>query len=177
MARKAGGGWSSTGKKQQGGVHVVPRTTTALSSSMPSPLLTSATISTIVFPTMIQLTNQPAQALEEEHPSISTYLHSLSPDYNTNSTAQIPTDPNEVSALAVDNYTSAQTSDLLAQTRVIMEQCERDGTDPDERLREVVERAVREGFNFGGQLGDAAAGGAGGEVAEAEVKRSREDGA
>jgi len=57
-----------------------------------------------------------------------------------------------------------------------MEESERDGTDPDERLREVVERAVREGFNFGGVLGGVAG------VAESiEVdgggKRSRDDGA
>jgi len=56
-----------------------------------------------------------------------------------------------------------------------MEESERDGTDPDERLREVVERAVREGFNFGGALGGVA------EIAESiEVdegrKRTREDG-
>jgi hypothetical protein len=37
-----------------------------------------------------------------------------------------------------------------------MEESERDGTDPDDRLREVVERAVREGFNFGGALGEVA---------------------
>lgn len=36
-----------------------------------------------------------------------------------------------------------------------MEESQRDGTDPDERLREVVERAVRDGFSFGGQVGDA----------------------
>lgn len=37
-----------------------------------------------------------------------------------------------------------------------MEESERDGSNPDERLREVVERAVREGFNFGGVLGGVA---------------------
>lgn len=35
-----------------------------------------------------------------------------------------------------------------------MEQSERDGTDPEARLRELVERAVSEGISFGGQLGD-----------------------
>lgn len=131
-----------------------------------------------------QLTPQPAQALEEEHPQIASYLHSLSPSSTSNPTLSLNqnTNPEDVSALAVDQYTSQQTTDLLAETRVIMEQCERDGTDPDERLREVVERAVREGFNFGGQLGDAAGGGGGGEGEEDEgmsndTKRPREDGA
>lgn len=60
-----------------------------------------------------------------------------------------------------------------------MEESERDGTDPDERLREVVERAVREGFNFGGVLGGVA--GVAGVAESIEVddgggKRSREDG-
>ena len=36
-----------------------------------------------------------------------------------------------------------------------MEESERDGTDPDERLREVVERAVSNGMSFGGQIGAA----------------------
>lgn len=60
-----------------------------------------------------------------------------------------------VSALAVDEYANRQTSSLLTETRRIMEESQRDGTDPDERLREVVERAVRDGFSFGGQVGDA----------------------
>ena len=59
-----------------------------------------------------------------------------------------------------------------------MEESERDGTDPDERLREVVERAVRQGFSFGGQLGDAA-GTASGQTAEVDgqvdTKRTREE--
>lgn len=57
-----------------------------------------------------------------------------------------------------------------------MEEAERDGTDPDERLREVVERAVRQGFSFGGQLGDAAGAGQAAEMdGQAETKRTRED--
>lgn len=61
-----------------------------------------------------------------------------------------------------------------------MEEAERDGTNPDERLREVVERAVRQGFSFGGQLGDAAGSGTGvgsGQTpadGQVETKRTRE---
>jgi hypothetical protein len=60
----------------------------------------------------------------------------------------------------------------LEETKRIMEESERDGTDPDDRLREVVERAVREGFNFGGQLGDAVAG----ETGEDEERKRARDG-
>lgn len=81
-----------------------------------------------------------------------------------------------ISALAVDNYTSTQTTNLLEETKRIMEESERDGTDPDERLREVVERAVREGFNFGGALGGVAAVAESIEVEDGR-KRTREDGA
>jgi len=122
----------------------------------------------------LQLTSQPAQALEDEHPQISSYLYSLDPSAPQ---PQTTTEEEEgpISALAVDNYTSTQTTNLLEETKRIMEESERDGTDPDERLREVVERAVREGFNFGGALGGVA------EIAESiEVdegrKRTREDG-
>ncbi len=44
---------------------------------------------------------------------------------------------------------------LLSETQRIMEESQRDGTNPDERLREVVERSVRDGIEFGGQVGDA----------------------
>lgn len=97
--------------------------------------------------------------LDDEHPEISTYLRSLTgapPPAPPTQPLENNPNANDVSALAVDNYTSQQTTDLMEETRRIMEAAERDGTDPDERLREVVERAVRQGFSFGGQLGDAA---------------------
>ena len=59
-----------------------------------------------------------------------------------------------------------------------MEESQRSGTDPDERLREVVERAVRDGFSFGGQIGDAVrdpVNGEGDRTGE-EKKRTRADG-
>lgn len=131
---------------------------------------------------------QAADALEEDHPEISSYLRSLTDPTSTttsNSQTQDLTNPNatevDVSALAVDEYTSQQTSSLLEDTKRIMEEAERDGTDPDERLREVVERAVRQGFSFGGQLGDAAGSGSAlgtGQTSEVDgqvdTKRTRE---
>jgi hypothetical protein len=142
--------------------------------------LTRSPLSGLIIPSLHQARadKQPAEALAEEHPQISQYLLSLDP-----SNPQPPSLPSAeeeeegpISALAVENYTSTQTTNLLEETKRIMEESERDGTDPDERLREVVERAVREGFNFGGVLGGVAG------VAESiEVdgggKRSREDGA
>ena len=120
---------------------------------------------------------KPAEALAEEHPQISQYLLSLDPS-NPQQTLP-PTELEEegpISALAVENYTSTQTTNLLEETKRIMEQSERDGTDPDEILREVVERAVREGFNFGGVLGGVAGVAESIEVDDGGGKRSREDG-
>lgn len=72
---------------------------------------------------------------------------------------------------AVDTFASQQTSNLMEEARAIIEQAERDGVDPDERLREVVQRAVREGFQYGGDLGEVSAPDAG---AESDNKRSRD---
>jgi hypothetical protein len=95
-----------------------------------------------------------AEFLEEDHPEITEYLRSLLPEQDQ-PTQPLPTGQTpEVSALAVDNYANEQTTVLMEETRRIMEESERDGTDPDERLREVVEKAVREGFTFGGQVGE-----------------------
>jgi hypothetical protein len=143
--------------------------------------LTRSPLSGLIIPSLHQARadKQPAEALAEEHPQISQYLLSLDPSNPHPQPPSAITETEEdgpISALAVENYTSTQTTNLLEETKRIMEESERDGTDPDERLREVVERAVREGFNFGGVLGGVAG------VAESiEVdgggKRSREDGA
>jgi hypothetical protein len=132
-------------------------------------------ISTPLYP-QVTLTHQPAQALEEEHPQISTYLHSLDPNSQSTINPANPTTSTEegpISALAVETYTSHQTTNLLEETKRIMEASERDGTDPDEQLREVVERAVREGFNFGGALGGVAAAASGVEVDGEDEGRKR----
>lgn len=67
----------------------------------------------------------------------------------------------------MDAYASHQTNDLLAQAQTIMAQAEQDGSDPDAALREVVGRAVREGFSFGAEQ-------RGGEQEEG-AKRSRQE--
>ncbi|KAK4688657.1 hypothetical protein P7C73_g1461, partial [Tremellales sp. Uapishka_1] len=110
------------------------------------------------------------EALQEDHPDIAAYLLSLT----TSST--LPPNPSSaqpqisVSELAVDNYASEQTAALLQQTKEIMEAAERDGVSPDAQLRQVVERAVRDGLTFGGELGGQDQGGG-----EEEHKRSRVD--
>lgn len=93
----------------------------------------------------LETDSKAAQALEDEHPEISAYLNGAS----TNIDGETPA----VSALAVENYTSTQTANLIAQSQAIMAEAERTGEDPDERLREVVQQAVRDGFTFGGGLG------------------------
>ncbi|KAL1409711.1 hypothetical protein Q8F55_003707 [Vanrija albida] len=92
-----------------------------------------------------------ADSLEEDHPAVAAYLRGVTGEAAPETHAGA-----EVSQYAVDQYASRQTDDLLAETQRIMEESERDGVDPEERLREVVGRAVRQGFNFGGELGHAA---------------------
>jgi hypothetical protein len=74
----------------------------------------------------------------------------------------------DVSQMAVDAYASQQSSNLVEDARAIIEQAERDGVDPDERLREIVQRAVRDGFLFGGAAAEA-----GDAAPDAESKRPR----
>jgi hypothetical protein len=67
--------------------------------------------------------------------------------------AQAGEDSARPSDTEVDAYATEQAGSLLEETQRIMAEAERDGSNPDERLREVVERAVRDGFSFGGQIG------------------------
>jgi hypothetical protein len=79
----------------------------------------------------------------------------------------------DVPQLAIDRIAGQQTDDLLADARAIMEQAERDGVDPDERLREILQRAVREGFRVGGNIGAGAGGGSDANLESPNAKRSR----
>ncbi|WVF72126.1 hypothetical protein IAT40_006938 [Kwoniella sp. CBS 6097] len=132
-----------------------------------------------------------AEALEEDHPEISQYLYSLLP----NSNRPANTDPNgndddedeeinddsiqvdptsSISELALDNFTSEQSSALMEEAQRIMEECARTGEDPDERLRVVVERAVGAGLAFG--RGAAEEQGGEGDVSLGDdTKRAREE--
>jgi hypothetical protein len=69
----------------------------------------------------------------------------------------------------VDNYAEEQASTLMLETQRIMEEAERTGENPDEKLREVVERAIREGMAWGGNGNEAVEG-----IVE-QVKRRREE--
>lgn len=129
--------------------------------------------------------SQAADFLEEDHPDIAIYLRSLSSSTSTTSDPSAPligtvrtidaVEDSEMdgqgapSALAVDNYAQEQASTLMAETQLIMEEAERTGENPDEKLREVVERAIRGGVALGGN-GEEAVGG----LVE-QVKRRREE--
>ncbi|BEI87200.1 hypothetical protein CcaverHIS002_0705460 [Cutaneotrichosporon cavernicola] len=102
-----------------------------------------------------------AESLADDQPAVAAYLRSLTGDAGPEATDE------GVSQHAMDAYASRQTNDLLAQTQAIMAQAERDGSDPDAALREVVGRAVREGFSFGA--------GQGGGEEEGGTKRSRQE--
>ena len=80
--------------------------------------------------------------------------------------------------MALENYTNEQASALMEETRRIMEEAEATGEDPEDKLREVVERAVREGIVWGGaapalEEGQDAQDGEGARE-ESEAKRRRE---
>jgi hypothetical protein len=111
---------------------------------------------------------QAADFLEEEHPEISAYLRTLLP---SSTSAPLSIEDNaQPSALAMDTYASQQTSTLLQETQRIMQEAEVTGENPDEKLREVVERAVRDGLSWTGSTE--------GEVVEGlteDIKRRREE--
>lgn len=80
----------------------------------------------------------------------------------------------DVSQLAIDTFTNDQTNALMEDARRVMEQAERDGTDPEEALKELVQKAVEQGLSFAGDAGAAAGSGAGAEDGSAG-KRLREE--
>ena len=89
--------------------------------------------------------------MQEDHPEISQYLFSL-----TSASTPAPPQTDGPSNLAIENYADLQTSHLLAEAQQLMAQAAERGEEVDENaLREVVERAVRDGIAWSG--GDAAA--------------------
>ncbi|WVQ71642.1 hypothetical protein IAR50_001182 [Cryptococcus sp. DSM 104548] len=95
------------------------------------------------------------EQLEEDAPEVATYLNGLTGlGGQADDDAEVGNTSGDISQLAVDNFTATQTSALLEEAQRIMEQCAAEGVEPDERLREVVERAVREGMAFGQASGE-----------------------
>jgi hypothetical protein len=77
-----------------------------------------------------------------------------------------------ISPFQAETISTALTDDLIAQTGRIMADAQRDGVDPEERLREVVSKAMMDGLRMARPDGtDDAAGGGRGE--EPDSKRSR----
>ncbi|WRT67123.1 uncharacterized protein IL334_004089 [Kwoniella shivajii] len=129
-----------------------------------------------------------ADQLEEDHPEISSYLYSLLPSSERPPSADgqlrlgqgegdNPINNNEgegenengtmgdsaISQLALENFTSTQSDALMIEAQKIMEQCAITGEDPDEKLRQVVEKAIKDGLSF------AQASGAGGTVSNGQA--------
>ncbi|RSH88054.1 uncharacterized protein EHS24_000581 [Apiotrichum porosum] len=111
-----------------------------------------------------------ADSLDEDHPTVAAYLRSV----NGAPAPAAPAAEGEgegVNQLAVDEFAARQTADLMAQSQSIIAEAQRTGTNPDDLLRDLVQRAVREGFSFGGDIGDMA--GSGPDVDEEAHKRAR----
>lgn len=123
-----------------------------------------------------------AELLDEDHPDVAAFLRGLTGEVAPTRSEGMDDEREvvdgdisngQISQLALDNYTSTQTVALLQEAQRIMEECARDGVEPDERLREVVERAVRDGLAFGREAAEdeEAPAPAGGD----QQKRARED--
>ncbi|WWD01415.1 hypothetical protein V866_008359 [Kwoniella sp. B9012] len=94
--------------------------------------------------------------LQEDHPEIASYLLTQLPA-DQRSSALAPAAVGEdqeiigesdISQLALENFTSEQSEQLMSEAQRIMEQCAETGEDPDERLRELVEGIVKSGLDF-----------------------------
>ncbi|KAI5481680.1 hypothetical protein MNV49_002906 [Pseudohyphozyma bogoriensis] len=104
---------------------------------------------------------QAAQSLEEEHPHISLYLRSLTGELPLASTSTLTsttsgdsTSPADLSSPDLDEPTDA----LMAQVQLIMEASERGELSPeetDEKLKEIVTRAVAGQVEKGREIGEA----------------------
>ncbi|WVR05281.1 hypothetical protein IAU60_002293 [Kwoniella sp. DSM 27419] len=104
-----------------------------------------------------------ADSLEEDQPEITAWLQSLNPQ-SASAGADVTGAEGEgegagqISQLALDNFTSEQSSALMVEAQRIMAECAETGEDPDERLRAVVEAAVAQGLAFGREAGQEAEG-------------------
>ncbi|TFY60682.1 hypothetical protein EVJ58_g4986 [Rhodofomes roseus] len=88
----------------------------------------------------------PAQCLEEDFPEVATYLNGLNPTADTASTSPSLTQPSQhAQNLASEHLTSS----LIQSVQGVMQRAEAEGRDPDEELRQVVERTVLEGMVTG----------------------------
>lgn len=100
------------------------------------------------------MVGQPAEALEDEHPEVAEHLRSLTaPGAPAPSGSAGAAEASGAAPVVLDQIANAQTSNLIAEAQRIMAGAERDGTDPDEQLRQIVEQAVRQGLNLGGLVG------------------------
>ncbi|KAL7423967.1 hypothetical protein Q5752_001552 [Cryptotrichosporon argae] len=114
-----------------------------------------------------------ADVVEEDYADVAAFLRATMGGQIPSGDSGAGGAAGPVSQLAVDAFATRETADLLARTQEIMEQAERDGTDPDARLRAAVEDAVRRGFALGGEVGDAVDAAAQGQGPDDATKRTR----
>lgn len=85
---------------------------------------------------------QPAEYLYEDHPEVAIYLQSTL-NASAAASGSAPVHPSEYQA---EQLSSRIADQLMEQTDAIMTQAEQDGTDPEAALRDVVGRAVLNGW-------------------------------
>ncbi|WWC69474.1 uncharacterized protein I206_103415 [Kwoniella pini CBS 10737] len=122
-----------------------------------------------------------ANQLEEDHPSISSYLNSLIPEnqqeqLNSNQQDQVEEESEEgINQLALENFTTEQSDLLMIEAEKIMKECQETGEEPDERLKELVEGIVKNGLNFGKQVQEQVTTNGNGNQNDEDNKRIREE--
>ncbi|OCF54146.1 hypothetical protein L486_08342 [Kwoniella mangroviensis CBS 10435] len=117
--------------------------------------------------------------LQEDHPEIASYLLTQLPADQQPAVAAVGGDQevigeSGISQLALENFTSEQSDQLMQEAQRIMEQCAETGEDPDEKLRELVEGIVKSGLDFAKNAKSQVEGGDG-EVDGEGSKRVREE--
>lgn len=120
---------------------------------------------------------QPADKLEEDFPEVADYLRSRSSTddqpHPTSTSSQSPHRPSQPSQFVTEQAAEQMTSGLMNQIQQIMEQADRDGIDPQERLQEVLGDAFLTSAQAGRNL--ASASGDTKTQEENEPKRVRRD--
>jgi hypothetical protein len=88
---------------------------------------------------------QPAQHLAEDNRGVAAYLAGV--------TGEAIDLPDEADA-SIDAMADSSSTMLMAQAQQIMEQAHQEGREPDEALRQLVERAFTETADAGRRVGD-----------------------
>ncbi|ORX39870.1 ankyrin repeat-containing domain protein [Kockovaella imperatae] len=93
-----------------------------------------------------------ADSLEEDHPEIAHYLRSLSSGDGEDGAVSV-IDGQGANNVAIDQFADLHSSALMAEAQAVMEQAARDGVEPDEQLRAIIQRHVDAGRALGAATG------------------------